>query len=66
MNWIYLAHEGVRLRALVNAVMNLRVPHNAGCFLTSWELVSYSRRPLPPAVSKLKNKTHTSRDLHFS
>jgi hypothetical protein len=30
----------------VNAVMNLRVPQNAGNFLPSWETVSFSRRHL--------------------
>jgi hypothetical protein len=30
----------------VNAVMNLRVPYNAGNFLTSFEPVSFSRTAL--------------------
>jgi hypothetical protein len=37
--------------ALVNAVMNLRVPYNAGNFLTSLEPVSLSRRTLVHGVS---------------
>jgi hypothetical protein len=35
MDWIEMAQEKDRWWALVNAVMNLRVPQNVGNFLTS-------------------------------
>jgi hypothetical protein len=35
MEWIDLAQDGDRWRALMNAVMNLQVPRNLGNFLTS-------------------------------
>ena len=50
MDWIGLAQNRDRWRTLVSAVMNLRVPWNAGNFLTSCKPVSFSR--LQHGVSK--------------
>ena len=52
MNWIELARYRDRWRALVNAVKNLRVPQNAGNFLTTCKSVNFSRRTLLHGVSK--------------
>jgi hypothetical protein len=41
MEWIELALDRDRSWALVNAVMNLRVQHNAGNFLTCCKQVSF-------------------------
>jgi hypothetical protein len=46
MDSIDLAQDKDRWRAVVNAVMNLQVPQNAGNFLTSWGPVSFSGRSL--------------------
>jgi hypothetical protein len=53
MDSIELAHDRVRWRALVIAVMNLRVPYNAGNFWTSCKPISFSRKTLLHGVSKL-------------
>ena len=52
MDWIGLAQDRYRWRTLVSAVMNLRVPQNAGNFLTNCKPVSSSRRTLHHGVSK--------------
>jgi hypothetical protein len=52
MEWIEAANERDRRRALVSAVMNVRVPENAGDFLTSCKPISFSRRTLLQGVSK--------------
>jgi hypothetical protein len=44
-DWIHLAQNRGHWWDLVNTVMNLWVPHNAGNFLTRWVTSSFSRSP---------------------
>jgi hypothetical protein len=44
MDWIDVAQDRDQSRALVNTVMNLRVPKNAGKFLSGCAIGSFSGR----------------------
>jgi hypothetical protein len=44
MAWIDVARDRDQWRALVNTVMNLGVPQNAGKFLSGCTIGSFSRR----------------------
>jgi hypothetical protein len=44
MDWIDLAQDRDQWRVLVNTVMNLLVPSNAGNFLSGSTIGSFSRR----------------------
>jgi hypothetical protein len=44
MEWINLAQDRDESRAVVNTVMNLRVPYNAGKFLSNFTVGSFSGR----------------------
>jgi hypothetical protein len=61
MNLIDLAQNRDRLRALVTAVMNLRVPKNEENSLTGCETVSLSKRILLHGVSFVKGVKDTDR-----
>jgi hypothetical protein len=52
MGWIRLPHDRYQWRALLNMVMNLRVPQSAGKFLSNCEIAGFSRRPRLHGVSQ--------------
>jgi hypothetical protein len=43
-DWIDLAQDRDRWRTLLNTIVNLRVPYNAGKFSSSCTIGSFSRR----------------------
>jgi hypothetical protein len=51
INWIDLAQDRDRMRALVNTVMNIWVLYNAGKFLSNLGLFSFSGRTVLHGVS---------------
>jgi hypothetical protein len=54
IDWILLAQYGDIWRDLVNAVINLQDPYNAGNFLSSSGRVSFSGRTLPQGVNYVR------------
>jgi len=53
MDWIDLAQDRDRWRALLNAAMSHRVPKHEGQFLTSSGPIGFSRRTALHTVSRL-------------
>jgi hypothetical protein len=60
VDWIQLARDKDRWRALVNTMMNLRLPYKAGNFLSSWATIRLSRRTLLHGVGSLSLYTYVN------
>jgi len=56
VDWTELAQDTDKWQALVNMVMNLRVPENVGNFLTSLRTVTFKRMCSMDKLVKVKVK----------